>query len=210
MGAQSKLSIPRDRTVRTIISDLTKLYLSNRTRISRLVWITLFVALVNRVRNAISEQKAASQRDAEKRAARSATVSTEREATKKKKKVELNREFFRSLLRLLRIVVPGWRSKETRLLISHSFFLIVRTLISLKVAAMDGAIVKSLVKGNGREFLMRIVWWMVIAVPATFTNSMVRVKISQWCCSDANGSLALLSPSRTLIEVPDAIDTTYS
>ena len=58
-------------------------------------------------------------------------------------------------------------------MISHSFFLVVRTLISLKVAAMDGAIVKALVKGNGREFLMRIVYWMLIAVPATFTNSMV-------------------------------------
>ena len=89
------------------------------------------------------------------------------------KKVELNMEFLRSLLKLLRIVIPGWRSKEMRLLISHSFFLVVRTLISVKVAAMDGAIVKSLVKGSGREFLMRIFWWMAIATPATFTNSMV-------------------------------------
>jgi ATP-binding cassette subfamily D (ALD) long-chain fatty acid import protein len=39
---------------------------------------------------------------------------------------------------------------------------------------MDGAIVKALVKGNGKEFLTRILWWMLIAVPATFTNSMVR------------------------------------
>ncbi|KLP01730.1 adrenoleukodystrophy protein [Fusarium fujikuroi] len=38
---------------------------------------------------------------------------------------------------------------------------------------MDGAIVKALVKGNGKEFLKRIVWWMLIAVPATFTNSML-------------------------------------
>lgn len=187
MASQSKLllshvSTPgqRERTVRSIISHLTDLYLSNRTRISRAVYLTLFVALINRVRNAIAEQKAASARDAAKRAERSGTtgrVAAEDEegggSKKAKRKVELNREFFRALLRLLRIVVPGWRSKETRLLISHSFFLVVRTLISLKVAAMDGAIVKALVKGNGKEFLMRIVWWMLIAVPATFTNSMV-------------------------------------
>jgi ATP-binding cassette, subfamily D (ALD), peroxisomal long-chain fatty acid import protein len=171
MASQSKLSIPRDRTIRGIISRLSQLYLSNRTRISRLVWITLFAALTNRVRHAISEQKAASARDRTQRASRRGTSTTEGDTTKKK--VELNREFFRSLFRLLRIVVPGWRSKEARLLISHSFFLVVRTLISVKVAAMDGAIVKSLVKGNGREFLMRIVWWMLIAIPATFTNSMV-------------------------------------
>lgn len=180
--AQSKLAMPavlRERTIRGVVSQLTTLYLAHRTRISRAVYLTLFFALISRVRSAIAEQKAASVRDAEKRAAQVGTVSNaaagdaDATAAKRKKKVELNREFFRSLLRLLRIVVPEWRSKETRLLISHSFFLVVRTLISLKVAAMDGAIVKALVKGNGREFLMRIVYWMLIAVPATFTNSML-------------------------------------
>ena len=180
MASQSKIA--RDLNIRGIISRLTKLYLANRTRISRGVWLTLLFALANRIRHAISEQKAASQREETQRAARKGTVSIaagEDEAApadgapKKRKKVELNREFFRALLRLLKIVVPGWRSKEARLLISHSVFLVVRTLISVKVASMDGAIVKSLVKGNGKEFLKSIVWWMIIAVPATFTNSMV-------------------------------------
>jgi ATP-binding cassette subfamily D (ALD) long-chain fatty acid import protein len=179
---QSKLtSAVRERNIRQIVTHLTQLYLSHRTRISRAVYITLFLALINRVRHAVAEQKAASARAEASRAKRQTKGVVEdddegvadKDGKKKRKRVELDREFFRSLLRLLRIVVPGWRSPETRLLISHSFFLVVRTLISLKVAAMDGAIVKSLVKGNGREFLMRIVWWMVIAIPATFTNSMV-------------------------------------
>lgn len=174
MALQSKLAFPKDRTLKGIISHLTTLYVSNRTRISRAIWITLFVALANRIRNAISEQKAASLREAAQKVARRGTTSTGGEETPKKK-VELNREFFKSLLRLLKIVVPGWRSKEARLLISHSSFLVLRTLISLRVAEMDGAIVKALVKGNGKEFLKRIVWWMLIAVPATFTNSMVRI-----------------------------------
>ncbi|KAB5582560.1 ABC transporter transmembrane region 2-domain-containing protein [Coniochaeta sp. 2T2.1] len=182
--AHSKLAsplIPRERTVRAIIAHLTQLYLSHRTRISRAVYITLFLALINRVRNAIADQKAASARAAAKREQEATAALVEddeaddesKAGKKKRKRVELNREFFRSLLKLLKIVVPGWRSKEARLLISHSFFLVLRTLISVKVAAMDGAIVKSLVKGNGREFLVRIIWWMVIAVPATFTNSML-------------------------------------
>ncbi|KAI0376386.1 ABC transporter transmembrane region 2 [Hypomontagnella monticulosa] len=171
MAAQSKLVLP-DKSIKALVSQLTTLYVQNRTRISRAVYLTLLVALVHRVRHAVSEQKAASAREAAKRAAGTTTSSDGTETTKKKK-VELNREFFKSLLRLLRIVVPGARSKETRLLASHSFFLVVRTLISLKVAEMDGAIVKALVKGNGREFLTRIVWWMLIAVPATFTNSML-------------------------------------
>ncbi|KAG4285319.1 ATP-binding cassette, subfamily D (ALD), member 2 [Fusarium proliferatum] len=172
MASQSKLALPGDRTLRGIISQLTTLYVSNRTRISRAVWMTLLAALANRIRLAISEQKAASARESAQRAARRGTTSSGTEETPRKK-VELNREFFRSLLRLLKIVVPGWRSKESRLLMSHSFFLVLRTLISLRVAEMDGAIVKALVKGNGKEFLKRIVWWMLIAVPATFTNSML-------------------------------------
>ena len=178
-GAHSKLILP-DRSIKKTIAHLTKLYVANRTRISRAVYLALLVALVNRVRNAIAEQKAASAREAAKR--KSGTTSTSTSSSNgggpdddpsAKKKVELNREFFRSLLKLLRIVIPGWRSPEARLLASHSFFLVVRTLVSLKVAEMDGAIVKALVKGHGKEFLMRIVWWMLIAIPATFTNSMV-------------------------------------
>ncbi|KAL2180058.1 ABC transporter transmembrane region 2-domain-containing protein [Thermothelomyces heterothallicus CBS 202.75] len=164
----------RARTIRSIVTQLTSMYLRNRSRISRAIYITLFVALVNRVRNSIADQKRASAREAEERSRTAGTTSMAGDDEEgRKKKVGLNREFLRSLLRLLRIVVPGWRSKETQYLISHSFFLVLRTLISLKVAAMDGAIVKALIKGNGREFLMRILWWMLIAVPATFTNSML-------------------------------------
>ncbi|KAI1821061.1 ABC transporter transmembrane region 2-domain-containing protein [Xylaria intraflava] len=170
MAVYSKPVHP-DRSIKTAAARLVELYVSNRTRISRAVYLTLLVTLVNRIRHAISEQKAASAREAAKRSL--GTTSSDTQDSASKKKVELNREFFRSLLRLLKIVIPSAASKEARLIISHSFFLVIRTLISLKVAEMDGAIVKALVKGSGREFLTRIVWWMLIAVPATFTNSML-------------------------------------
>ncbi|KAH8811590.1 ATP-binding cassette sub-family D protein-like protein member 1 [Xylogone sp. PMI_703] len=172
MAAQSKLRLlPPDKTIKGIISEFTAIYLKHRTKISRTVYLTLFFALLNRIRSAISEQKAAVARQADARQ-RGATILGRNESTRKHK-VELNREFFRNLIRLLRVCIPGWRSKEFRLLISHSVFLVVRTLISLKVAAMDGALVSSLVRGKGRDFLIGIVWWMLIAIPATFTNSML-------------------------------------
>ncbi|TVY26832.1 ATP-binding cassette sub-family D member 2 [Lachnellula hyalina] len=172
MAAQSKLRLlPPDRTIKGIISEFTTLYLKHRTKISRTVYLTLFFALLNRIRNAISEQKAAAARQAVSRQRGSIALGSGE--APKRQKVELNREFFKNLFRLLRICIPGWRSKEMRLLVSHSIFLVIRTLISLKVAAMDGALVSSLVRGKGRDFLMGIVWWMVIAVPATFTNSML-------------------------------------
>jgi ATP-binding cassette subfamily D (ALD) long-chain fatty acid import protein len=178
MAAQSKLSLlPPDRTIKSIITELSSLYLKHRTTISRTVYLTLFFALLNRIRNAISEQKTAALRQAAARQ-QAATTLGHGESTKKPK-VELNREFFKNLFRLLRICIPGWKSQELRLLITHSLFLVVRTLISLKVAAMDGALVSSLVRGRGKDFLMGIVWWMIIAIPATFTNSMVRLGVCE-------------------------------
>ncbi|GAP83669.1 putative ATP-binding cassette protein [Rosellinia necatrix] len=170
MVVHSKPVLP-GQSIKAAVARLVELYVANRTRVSRAVYLTLFLALLNRIRYAISEQKAASAREVAKR--RSGTTSSDTQDVAGKRRVELNREFFRSLLRLLKVVIPGATSKEARLLLSHSFFLVVRSLISLKVAEMDGAIVKALVKGSGKEFLTRIVWWMLIAVPATFTNSML-------------------------------------
>ncbi|PMD53564.1 ATP-binding cassette sub-family D protein-like protein member 1 [Hyaloscypha bicolor E] len=172
MAAQSKLRLlPPDRTLKSLVNSLTAHYLAHRTAISRTVYLTLFFALLNRIRSAISEQKASALRQAAARQRGSTSLSHSHGG--KKPKVELNREFFKNLFRLLKICIPGWRSKELRLLISHSVFLVIRTLISLKVAAMDGQLVSSLVRGRGRDFLIGIVWWMAIAVPATFTNSML-------------------------------------
>lgn len=174
MAIQSKLLLstaPTDKSLKSVVSALTELYLQHRTKISRTVYLTLSIALINRVRNAISEQKAASLHQAQARQ-RPGTARTVGEASVRKR-VELNSEFFRALWRLLKIVIPGWKSKEVRLIISHSIFLVIRTLLSLYVAELDGKLVSSLVRGKGKEFLQGIVWWMIVAVPATFTNSML-------------------------------------
>lgn len=175
MAVFSKISHPASAvspsTIKQLTEQLTTLYLANRTRVSRAVYLTLFLALLNRVRNAINAQKSASKRAAEARKKQGTGPSFGE--TVGRKKVELNREFFRNLLRLLRIVIPGWKSKELRLLISHSVFLILRTLISLYIAELDGRLVSNLVRGRGRDFLSGLVWWMIVAVPATFTNSML-------------------------------------
>ena len=168
MAAQSKLLRP-EQSLKKLITDLSRAYLKNRTKISRAVYLTLFVALTHRIYNAINEQKAAAQRQATLRAR---PLTSEQEPTQRKR-VEINREFFRNFWRLLKIVVPGWKSKELRLLFSHSVFLVLRTMLSLYVAELDGKVVSSLVRGKGKEFLLGIVWWMLVAVPATFTNSMV-------------------------------------
>ncbi|KAJ9201617.1 hypothetical protein DTO164E3_3510 [Paecilomyces variotii] len=171
MAAQSKL-LPPERSLRHLLRTVTDLYLKHRTRVSRGLYLALALALAKRIHNAVAEQKAASQRQAERRG-RPGTSSLGGDAGTSRKKVELNREFLRNLLRLLKIVIPGWKSKELRLLVSHSVFLVLRTMLSLYVAELDGRLVSNLVRGKGKDFLFGLVWWMMVAVPATFTNSML-------------------------------------
>ncbi|PPQ64758.1 hypothetical protein CVT26_002702 [Gymnopilus dilepis] len=89
----------------------------------------------------------------------------------KGERVAVDAVFFERLSRLLRIVIPGIRSKEALLLIMHSSLLIFRTAISLYVAALDGKIVASLVRAQPLQFFFNIFRWLLVAVPATWTNS---------------------------------------
>lgn len=79
-------------------------------------------------------------------------------------KVEVDAVFFERLRVLLKIVIPGARSKEALLLIMHTAFLILRTIISLYVAELDGRIVSAFVRSKTRDFLKGIAWWMAIAM----------------------------------------------
>lgn len=206
MAVQSKIlhRPSSEKSVKELISVLTDLYLKHRTRVSRAVYLTLFVALLGRIYHAISEQKAAVLHQAEFLSHPGTTSKDEQ--TKGRKRVEINREFFRNLLRLLKIVIPGWKSKELRLLISHSIFLVVRTLISLYVAELDGKLVSNLVRGKGKEFFKGIMWWMLVAVPATFTNSMVSLLTPSPILPHADSTLAILSSVQAGPAIPQSPD----
>ncbi|CDS14482.1 hypothetical protein LRAMOSA06651 [Lichtheimia ramosa] len=90
------------------------------------------------------------------------------------KKVGVNDEFFRQLRAIATILFPNWYTKEALLLVLHSAFLILRTYLSVVVARIDGRIVRDLVGGRGKRFLTGLAYWFAIAIPATYTNSMIR------------------------------------
>jgi hypothetical protein len=64
--------------------------------------------------------------------------------------------------------------KEAFLLALHTVFLVARTILSVMVARLDGRIVRDLVSANGKGFLRGLGWWFALALPSTYTNSMVR------------------------------------
>ena len=94
---------------------------------------------------------------------------------KRKKNIPaLNVTFLKQLLKLVRISIPSLISKEFFLLIVHTAALVSRTFLSIYVAQLDGRLVRSIVEGNVPKFLRLIVNWILLAVPATFVNSLIR------------------------------------
>lgn len=91
-------------------------------------------------------------------------------------KSKLTLSSWQQLRSLLRIVIPSIHSRETLLLVTHSCFLVLRTVLSVAVAKLDGRIVRDLVTANGRGFLKGLALWFALAVPSIYTNSMVRTR----------------------------------
>lgn len=92
----------------------------------------------------------------------------------KKTSPALNREFLEQLKRMLTILIPGIWTKEFGILSMHTLSLICRTFLSIYVATLDGQIVKTIVRKDIRGFVSQLSKWLLIAVPATFINSLIR------------------------------------
>ncbi|XP_017869174.1 PREDICTED: ATP-binding cassette sub-family D member 2 [Drosophila arizonae] len=86
----------------------------------------------------------------------------------------LNKEFLKQLGMLVRIMIPQKLCYETGLLTVHTLCLISRTFLSIYVAALEGAIVKFIVRKDVKQFALVLLKWFGIAIPATFINSMIR------------------------------------
>lgn len=89
-------------------------------------------------------------------------------------RVGVDREFFRQVRALLRIIFPSIYAKEVYMFVAHTCFLVLRTYLSLLVARLDGYLVKSLISADLKGFLRGLGMWAALAVPATYTNAMIR------------------------------------
>ncbi|KAI6005118.1 ABC transporter transmembrane region 2-domain-containing protein [Pisolithus orientalis] len=86
-------------------------------------------------------------------------------------RVAVDAAFYQRLRVILRIVIPGIRTKEALLLCMHSTLLVFRTAISLYINAYTIGLLRQLVRGQSFQFLLNIIRWLLVAVPATWTNS---------------------------------------
>jgi ATP-binding cassette subfamily D (ALD) protein 3 len=86
-------------------------------------------------------------------------------------KGKVDKVFLHRLVRLMKIVVPSWRSKEALALISLTVLLVSRTYLSIAIAGVNGHIVKAIVTRDFNMFLRRLVHLALFAVPASTVNS---------------------------------------
>ncbi|CAF3025200.1 unnamed protein product [Rotaria sp. Silwood2] len=88
--------------------------------------------------------------------------------------ISINKRFFNQLLVIIRILIPRLRSDTFILLITHLTTLITRTFLSIYIARLDGTIVKSLVQRSSRKLIRTITIFLIVAIPASFINSLIK------------------------------------
>jgi len=86
----------------------------------------------------------------------------------------INCSFIIQMIKLIRIMVPGFKTIEVLLLILHTCSLMARTFLSIYVAKLEGTVVKYIVKRDTVNFTAQLTKWILIAIPCTFTNSLIR------------------------------------
>ena len=96
------------------------------------------------------------------------------ETKPKKSHPAINRQFFRTLFKLLGLSIPGIFSRASGIFMLYTITLLCRSLLSIKIAELDGYMVASVVQKKPKLFLWNILQWLLMALPATFVNSLIR------------------------------------
>ncbi|CAB4253237.1 similar to Saccharomyces cerevisiae YPL147W PXA1 Subunit of a heterodimeric peroxisomal ATP- binding cassette transporter complex (Pxa1p-Pxa2p) [Maudiozyma barnettii] len=84
-------------------------------------------------------------------------------------------KFLNQMNCLSRILIPNIFDKNSLLLTLQVCFLILRTWLSLFVARLDGQIVRDIISRKPKKFLIDLLIWFLIALPASYTNSAIKL-----------------------------------
>ena len=90
---------------------------------------------------------------------------------KKKHNPEVNREFLYQLLKLLRVSIPSLLSRVCSSCTTQCLTCFQN--LSFYLCGSTWWIVESIVETNPRLFLQHCINWLLIAIPATFINSLI-------------------------------------
>ncbi|KAJ7356925.1 adrenoleukodystrophy protein [Mycena albidolilacea] len=164
----SSASTLRKQQLTQLLAQFSKGYARNRPAIQRVLNAAFAIYAVGATYRGLSARPSAPKKDKGKGKGKGDAKDGE---SGKPPRVAVDALFYRRLSNILKIVIPGLTSKEALLLVMHSSLLVFRTVLSLYVANLDGVIVASLVRARPKEFFFNILRWLLVAIPATWTNS---------------------------------------
>lgn len=90
---------------------------------------------------------------------------------RKRSRGNVDRVFWKRLRKLASIVMPTWGCREARYIYLLSLLLVLRTMLSIWLADVNGKVVKAIVNKSFPEFLRRIFNLFLFAVPSSTINS---------------------------------------
>lgn len=109
-----------------------------------------------------------------------------------KKKNRLQLDF------LIKLILKD--KKFILLFLAQAILLVIRTLLSLRVATLDGKIVSSLVKANYSKFIKILLGnWMLLGIPASFVNALIPY-VTRWSSLNINRILTTYMVGRYLAD----------
>ena len=90
---------------------------------------------------------------------------------KKRSKGNVDKLFLKRIIRLVKIVIPSWKSREMLNITGLSLVLIARTFLSIYQASINGATVKAIVNLDFKKFIGSILFLVLFSIPASTVNS---------------------------------------
>jgi ATP-binding cassette subfamily D (ALD) protein 3 len=118
-----------------------------------------------------SPRRRKSSKDGEIRTSKSAQDTA---CGKKKAPVKVDSVFLARLVRLLPVLVPGWRSKESLLLFSKTAVLVARSLLSLHISELMGKGLQSVARRSPELFLSTLSDFFISGIFASAANSALK------------------------------------
>ncbi|CAI2360618.1 unnamed protein product [Moneuplotes crassus] len=88
-----------------------------------------------------------------------------------KSKGTVDKVFFRRAWKLLKIVIPSWKSYEVLNLVGLSITLVARTFLSIYQATINGGTVKAIVSRDFKAFVGSVIFLWLFSIPASTVNS---------------------------------------
>ncbi|CUM64980.1 uncharacterized protein PRCAT00002598001 [Priceomyces carsonii] len=165
-----------------------KVYQSNRSLFLNASYIILITAAFTGATNTSQKRKG--------------DESEHNVSQEKKKKKKLSKE---SIKRLFRASIPSVTDHAVLHLTTHIVLLVIRAIITIEVASLDGKLVGALVSKRLKKFGRLLAYWMILGLPASLVNALLG-----WSKSNLRKCLRI-NINNSIIEdyLPDNLDPNY-